>query len=460
MEQIIYVKYSNERSRQFALRTEILEDELGKRSVKKTAMHPEGQVHLKGIRRKYLELSKELNQSVIEYNRCEEDNDGIRFEYIEAQTLEERLDKLLEEKKVTQAVQILKNYLLMIDNLNNQEQFYVTDIFKEIFGDVSLPEDLYCGTITNIDMVCGNVLLKKNRWIMIDYEWTFTFPIPVHYLLYRIIHYYQDTHSSRKNLKEFELYSWAGLKEEECITYAIMEQNFQKYITQRHVPMREMYADISPGIYPVSHLVSKEELKRTQERIQIFYSFGKGFHQQDSEYYPMENGYIYLEVDLPPKTEEIRIDPGEGIGICKVRKLCYDAGKIQHITVSEGIEENGDTFFMSRPDPQIYLGKVPEYANRLILEMEVVIADADSIEISEANNDYIQLLKRYYSIQQQENIKIKKELEKIRQEYEQTKLLLQQRDENLTEIEGKISQMENTKIWKAYRKYRKVRERI
>lgn len=41
-EEILYIKYANERNREFAVRTEILENIDGKRSVKKNAAVPGG----------------------------------------------------------------------------------------------------------------------------------------------------------------------------------------------------------------------------------------------------------------------------------------------------------------------------------------------------------------------------------------------------------------------------------
>ena len=39
-------------------------------------------------------------------------------------------------------------------------------------------------------------------YYLIDYEWTFDFPIPVKYVIYRIIHYYIECNSIRKKIKE------------------------------------------------------------------------------------------------------------------------------------------------------------------------------------------------------------------------------------------------------------------
>src|SRR5699024_3967500 len=104
-------------------------------------------------------------------------------------------------------------------------------------------------------------------------------------LLYRIIHYYVETRELRQALAQYRPYEWIGITEEERAVYQEMEANFQRYLTSGHVPMREMYGDICPGVYPVQHLVRKEEIRRGEERLQIFYSFGSGFEEKNSRYY-------------------------------------------------------------------------------------------------------------------------------------------------------------------------------
>lgn len=60
-----------------------------------------------------------------------------------------------------------------------------TEAFVQVFGDVTLPEGQKCRKVTNIDMIFSNVVLEGDSWHLIDYEWTFDFPIPLNFVLYR-----------------------------------------------------------------------------------------------------------------------------------------------------------------------------------------------------------------------------------------------------------------------------------
>ena len=87
MDEILYSKYSNERSRSFAIRTDILEGKAGY-YVEKKALYPEGKAHVDEIYRWYEKLIGIYQEIGFACNRCEKTEDGVRLEYLEGQTLE------------------------------------------------------------------------------------------------------------------------------------------------------------------------------------------------------------------------------------------------------------------------------------------------------------------------------------------------------------------------------------
>ena len=56
--------------------------------------------------------------------------------------------------------------------------------------------------MSNIDLVPANILILKDRQVVIDYEWTFDFPVPAGFILYRMIHYYLESDGKRRVLKD------------------------------------------------------------------------------------------------------------------------------------------------------------------------------------------------------------------------------------------------------------------
>lgn len=113
------------------------------------------------------------------------------MEYLKGQTLQEELDRLLEKRKIEKFQKILREYMeLILQTAENP--FCMTEEFRKVFGDVKLREGFYSAPVTDIDMVLSNIFIdEKGEWTLIDYEWTFLFPIPIQFVLYRILHYYE-----------------------------------------------------------------------------------------------------------------------------------------------------------------------------------------------------------------------------------------------------------------------------
>ena len=451
-EEILYIKYANERNREFAARTEILEDTEGNRSVRKTPLYPEGKAHVAGLVEKYHRLEPDYEKVGLFCNRAEADGNAVRLEYLTGESLEEHLDTLLDHKKTEEAEKLLKQYIEKIQVLPGQENFHMTEEFRKVFGEAESLETMAAVSNANIDMVCQNVMMDADRWTMIDYEWTFFFPVPTAFLVYRVLHYYLETHGKRSVLDKEALYAWAGITQEQREIFHEMERHFQQYLTSDHVPMREMYGSISPGTYPVCHLVNKEQIRRGQERMQIFFADENGFREERSVYYKLENGEFHGTIEIPEHTEEIRLDPCDGMGLCQIEELSFDVGTIGEIITSDGITEDGEFYLMNVVDPQFYLGRVPEGAKTLTVHLHVTVTEADSVKINEAAG---KLLKN-------RGKRLRKEKEKRKQAEAQ----LAEKAEELSRLQAelaqktaKIEEMEQTKVWKLYRKYRTIRER-
>lgn len=247
MKKVIFSKYSNERAREFAIRTDICVDEDQNRYVRKTACYPEGKAHIERVAGWYEPLENVYRGSGISMNRCELTEEGLIPEYLTGQTLEEELDQMLNDGNVQECVCRFLQYINAVKNAGQKDRFYVTPEFTEVFGEVCLPGNLTCAAVTDIDMVAANAIVTQDGWVHMDYEWTFDFPIPVHFVIYRILMYYLEQGALRAPLRKENLYERAGLTGQEMAQYAKMEAHFQDYLVGEHRPLRNLYASVSPG---------------------------------------------------------------------------------------------------------------------------------------------------------------------------------------------------------------------
>ncbi|MDO5345613.1 MAG: glycosyltransferase family 2 protein [Lachnospiraceae bacterium] len=247
MKKVIYSKFSNERNRRFSIRTDILELEDKTKRVVKSACYPEGIPHVAAIGGWYRRLQELFDGTCICVNRVLSETDGVELEFLEGcQTLEEKLYQYWQQGKKQEALQWMERYLSILKQ-KAVCPFTVTEEFRRLFGEEELPAGLMSLPVTDLDLVTENILLSEQErdWYLIDYEWTFDFPIPVHFLIYRIWRYFLGRKAPGEEPEEYLLQE--GLTKQELESYDRMETAFQNYVTGGHVPIRELYAQITPG---------------------------------------------------------------------------------------------------------------------------------------------------------------------------------------------------------------------
>ena len=395
MGEIIFSKYSNERSRCFAIRTDILEDK-EKKWVEKTALYPEGQEHVKNIplwSHKLNELCKEISFCT---NKCEQTENGIRLEYIEARSLGEYLDSLLGRGRTEDAQRALINYLQQVKKIYSRKPFIITEDFEKVFGKIELPEGLTCSEITDIDMICDNIMLTDPVTI-VDYEWTFAFPVPCEFVLYRIIHYYVQTHKTlRTVVGEEMLYEKFDITEEQRKCFVRMEEGFQKYITGNHIPMREMFADMTPGT-----VVFRTP---TGGVLQVFFgNWAEGYREQNSVKRAIAGNLLNCVIDLPEDCEILRIDPGDEPCAVHIKEMKFDGQPVslENVTVPQGTV-SGDWVFIAKYDPFIADIPVPKGARKLSLKWEIHPENQDMLtgicDIGKKNSNRFRLPDLYKKV--------------------------------------------------------------
>lgn len=400
--EILFTKYSNERAGKFAIRTDILQ-EGGRRFVRKTALSPKGREHVEDLLRWQELLNEEYgedfrcnvcrrddgpspesrrnDEETSAQTGCEEERTETRgnagtasvcLEYVEGATLEETLDELLLRGEKEDAARRLLAYLHQVKRIHDRRPFSMTEKFRQVFAEEQIPGTHTCAEVTNIDLVCSNLIPGNPSWVL-DYEWTFDFPIPCKFVLYRILHYYLEAGSRPGRLDGEALYREMEISLEERECFARMERRFQEYLTQGHCAVREMYADISPGV-----LELKKEMNQS---LQIFFNRGKGYREEDSVSYPFREGAISVKVKLPPDCVSLRLDPGDLPCAAEVERLSFGRVPVdlKKAVIQDGCVR-GSWVYIAREDPGISEIPVPEGAKTLTVIMKLHPCDRELAE--------------------------------------------------------------------------------
>lgn len=425
-----YVKYSNERADEFSLRTEIRDLENNKKEVLKLAETEQSRNHLQYIYHCYNKLTELYKNTPIRLNRCIFNSENIELEFLQGSTLEEILDFYVEQKEYEKVWEVLKQYLDTLSSVAT-ESFVMTKEFEKVFGYADISEDEKCAPITNIDAICANIIWGKDIWQMLDYEWSFEFPIPVEFQIYRVLKYYLYASTLRGCLHEFDFFGRVGITKEKIEMYDEMERHFQQYILGDLVPMRDMYASISPGI-----LENVKTINPLEKKLRVYIDYGSDFSEDNSYLLPRGKMTFQNMINLPKRAVRLRLDPCEEKCLVYVKKLVgiLNDQEVDLSYICNGIQLAECAIYFDTSDPYFIIEQWPEKIENIYVDLEIqTLGEQGKSMVGE-------LYKSNQSIKQENQI--------LNQKYE----ALQAKCEAQASL---IREMENTKIWKAYSFYKK-----
>lgn len=339
MSQMIFTKYSAERDERFAIRTDIVKKEDGTLEVEKRALYPEGEGHVAQLFRWYELLSKEYDADQFLVNRCRKIPDGMAFSYLYGITLQQKLEHLAREGREEAITGWVDQYFERMGRGDHWIPYRKTEEFVRVFGDVELPDTLKCRRVTDIDMIFSNIVLDGDDWHFIDYEWTFDFPVPLNFVLYRACFLASNEIADASCLRLSAMMERLGIGEKEQQIYESMESHFQEYIRNHAMPIRDMLANAGYRVIPMSE-VEKKFAKTALSNITAVCIGEDGERlacQSKMEIYSSGEDEEGILLMLPEKTVRLRIVIGCGSALVQMKRCLIDRIK-QPV---EGLAANG-----------------------------------------------------------------------------------------------------------------------
>ena len=413
MEKLIYTKYSNERSTRFAIRTDIYEDEQGRRCVRKYADTETARPHIEHIQTVYKQMQTQFVGSRFVPNKAELHQEYIEFEYVEGETLEKQLDAYLaadDQEGFAALVNTYADEVRRVYGVSGTTEIAIADTeaarevgttdagiahenaeadtatgtahedtsaYAETFGTVTLPTPVPMAQGVDIDLIFANIIVTGDTWTAIDYEWTFDFAAPVDFLLWRAGKVYLENYANRACISEEQMNTLLGVAQANVDAYRQMELYFlQQYCYRGRSDLYELYGTM--GQYVAK--VKPEDILRGDEdgttQIQIFYDTGHGFSEEESDklhIYPDEKGEFHLQHKLPANLQKLRIDPGERACVIQVWKAkAYTNGSsYKMVCKTNGYALNESRYVIPQDDPQIYIKNIQ--ADTLAFELDYTV---------------------------------------------------------------------------------------
>ncbi len=228
----VYTRFSNERREDAQIRTDLYKDR-----VVKCAVCPQAVNHVLAMRDMQNSLSECLKEMQLLGRDCSinevlsADKKSVSFAFAEGESLEQTLDRMLAEGKEAEVTGVLLAFCKGLCQNRSLSDFSVTDSFREIFSELKDWQDYGFKSlpVTDVDLVAQNILLGEKA-VIIDYEWTFDFPVPVEFLVFRFLYFYLEAKNRVCPLPSEDIYSKAGITPEMKEIFLAMETAFQHYV--------------------------------------------------------------------------------------------------------------------------------------------------------------------------------------------------------------------------------------
>lgn len=231
MERIDYIKYSRSKALEYQTRTSIgLKN--GKYVVEKAPISEKAIAHIATFENKHDELKAVyLKAEPVEVYM---EDDKAYFPYLEGKNVLDYLEDSISD--IDDLIKRIKNCFdyMFAYNRDNICKWKVSEEFGQIFGKsagVNI-KDAECVAPANIDAIFENfIIIDHERYINIDYEWTFDFPVPIDFIKYRtLLYFFSNNRGSLQNaINQDDFLKRFGIEESDADIFSDMEEHFQTH---------------------------------------------------------------------------------------------------------------------------------------------------------------------------------------------------------------------------------------
>lgn len=278
----IFLKYNKTRKEAFQIKTAICTDRADARLtgriephyVEKSALSLDGMAHIWSFEEKYQALVRQHRSLKVAEPVFSQSRNAVRFPYLTGKTWAEKLGEEIESGRPP--LETLRMAMEQIYDIRPEARrpFEMTEEFAEVFGEGMAEEaqpllalDTACD-VANIDALFENILLTESGIYCLDYEWVFLFPVPEHYVRYRILYYFYEQYSSLMRGLGLDAFLQAfDITPQMADVYRQMEISFQNYV---HGENQQIYLGnymvYSRGITEIRQ--TESDLARARERIE------------------------------------------------------------------------------------------------------------------------------------------------------------------------------------------------
>lgn len=353
------VRYSNDRAEQYQIKTEIAFKNKHSQTleVRKTPLREAGIEHVRRMQTTYEKL-RDRYDGVFTIVPCAWNGTSCVFPFVEGMTLAEC---------ITQALQ-----------RNDKEDVFT--LFHTFLEKLRVGEG---SDFSNYDFVFNNILIKGDKWQVIDYEWTVDEAVSAEDIAFRAAYCFSLEHSDFPFDDICEILHVDKKKREKLIA---KETQYQYSITQGQPSLDVICEQHGGYVYTREMLLRGMELSTPDTAAQIYEDKGQGFHEEWSYFIPHAlTHYDEMELMLSVQVgmKKLRIDPCEDPCLIQIKRIWWNGEETdmdKYITLNgargKSTKNTYGEFVFATRDPNIVLDveKLPSKEsgeNTLRIQLEI-----------------------------------------------------------------------------------------
>ena len=236
-----YTKICAIRDGSLRICTSIFRRRDGTRYVEKKPLEAAAAAHVAALARWDRDLSALYAGTPLRVNRGEPARDAYRLEFLDAPTLYGEIIAAIRRDDTAEALRQMAGVFSLL-RAAATEPFVPTEEFSARFGARPMPEGMLSAPVTDIDVNFDNFFLTPaGGMTLVDYEFTYDFPVPVDFTVFRALHYLFRRNPwivERHGAFVQEAWRLAGIDRARFRLFAAMERSFQLRV---HGPSDALY---------------------------------------------------------------------------------------------------------------------------------------------------------------------------------------------------------------------------
>ena len=357
-----YSRFSNDRAKEYCIRTDICRDAEGKAHVEKHPLCKEAEEHIRSMEDAYRSLLARYEGGNISVNACtlmEEDGKvWDSFEFLPGRLLSELLDECLEK-----------------DDCEGFHKLFCEYVERTGYNPTYPAADF--------DMIFSNIMVDGDKWSIIDYEWTFGKEVAPRELAFRAVYCYLLENEKRNKLNLDLIMEKLEITEEEAENFREQERGFQEFVTGQHKSMAQMRDLIGNRVLEPGKMIDRMQDMAGICRVQVYEDDGKGFSEENS--YFVNDAYVgeqdvEVTLSVDGNVQILRIDPAMTSCVVTVEELLFNDVPVptqdKKIFYTNGkVARPSATCIFPTTDPNLYI-KVADLdrkaENELFARLKVV----------------------------------------------------------------------------------------